>query len=417
MSGLQNASGIGSFPQEVIDLIVDFLCDNKEALRSCTLTSRSWLSRSHCYLLNWKHTIVGEIGFQQPLGPRAAFIRHLQLEGHTRVIWETRGDEAEYPRIFDRLLPKLLSALPNARILTISKIRLVPDHHDKRAFTCSWGRDYDFGHITELNIENTTYVASLLLYIVASLPQISSLRFIEANVLSRPLAMQWPLPLRCLITLQELTIDCGWTGQNGNVLKGLNSFSMTTVCTDRISYRMTAWVEVEILSHFLLGGGNKSTRLSFIVDEALIYGKQIEIRSHRLILTTRTGNPPVIPVLRHDHARILSIVAEEDAELSALEIIAHMQMPSVQIVRLHIMGDNEFDKSGATDRDAQLFRIDNFPVLERVELSLEPGLNLTHDQLRGRLRTAEQRGILCVNLDTEHPFRSNSVSDSPSFHF
>ena len=94
-----------------------------------------------------------------------------------------------------------------------------------------------------------------------------------------------------------------------------------------------------------------------------------------------------------------------------------MQMPSVWIVHLHIMGDNELDKSDITDRDAQLFRDDNFPALERVQLSLEPGLDFAHDHLRGRFRTAEQRGILCVNLDTEHHFRSNSVPNFPSLHF
>ncbi|OCH90374.1 hypothetical protein OBBRIDRAFT_730925, partial [Obba rivulosa] len=62
-------------PQEMTDTIIDFLHDDAAALRSCSLTCRTWLVRS-------RHHLFSEIKLQGGTASIALFARLLSFAPH-----------------------------------------------------------------------------------------------------------------------------------------------------------------------------------------------------------------------------------------------------------------------------------------------------------------------------------------------
>ena len=117
-------------PSELLDTIVDFLHDSRDALKSCCLTSKSWIPRTRTYLFadirfytvknveSWKST------FPDPSTSPAHYAKTL-LIAHPRVATAMGADEGGWLQTFFRVVHLEVSGTDGGEFVNHS---LVPLH-------------------------------------------------------------------------------------------------------------------------------------------------------------------------------------------------------------------------------------------------------------------------------------------------
>ena len=97
---------LSPLPPEILDLIVDFLHDEPDALRACCLVSRSWVHRTqehlfaHVEFLSRSHTILWKEMFPDPSNSPARHTRSLLIRESTVVAF-VDTDVGDWARAFD----------------------------------------------------------------------------------------------------------------------------------------------------------------------------------------------------------------------------------------------------------------------------------------------------------------------------
>jgi hypothetical protein len=157
--------------QEVLDRIVDFLWDDKPALRACATVASAWASPSRAHL--WASIRVNRI-------PRveALIVRAQQSDGHVGLIRELVYDAEDLPldedlHILSTLLPRLSDRLPHLHTLvlihSIWGVRESGARND--TFVAA------FAGITTLRLVGQPYIlsAAALLALLAQFPRLRHL--------------------------------------------------------------------------------------------------------------------------------------------------------------------------------------------------------------------------------------------------
>ncbi|PBK65295.1 hypothetical protein ARMSODRAFT_441023 [Armillaria solidipes] len=115
-------------PQELIDIIIDYLYNDTHSLRACALVSSSWSGRSQQHLFS-RITLAGRPWPDKPKSRSAAelFLRLIESAPHipsfVRHLEIIEGDIFEYDRWLGRSIPvldRILPALTNLRTLHIN---------------------------------------------------------------------------------------------------------------------------------------------------------------------------------------------------------------------------------------------------------------------------------------------------------
>lgn len=394
-------------PQELVDNIIDQLQEDAESLRSCALTHSIWVLRCqrHLFTRYTIHGIAGFLSYPEQLGSRphlTTHVCHLIVQGSARMS-VTDSNEANYARVCSHLLPNLLPTIPNTRTLSIRNVRLLEAHYNGPAFAAAWSRILHTSRVTELQLDELTCTEAPFASLIYAFPHLRVLRITDVNLLRGALAPHVPPGARHRLRLEDLSVRGEWMGRNGFIMQKIFNKSTSPIqSVNKVSFTLTSLNEMPHLVTFLSGGGGDAQTLNLDVQQSFIsMAGEILIPSpppyRNLTSSADAQDFSSIPSIYHPNIEVLSITTETRAEWAALEIAAAMRMPLARTVRLHLSEDHDFDGRVVRD-DVQVFRADNFPALECVEISLGSGRHRIHDYLHARLSRVEKLGILHLNV-------------------
>ncbi len=114
--------------QEVLDLVIDHLHEDKSSLASCALVARSWLPSSHLHLFSTLQVTVDGVP-RVPSHDFTPFVHFLQNDASFRVqssirhlILRALPASWNYPRLSADELDSIVSWLPHLYSLEISQV-------------------------------------------------------------------------------------------------------------------------------------------------------------------------------------------------------------------------------------------------------------------------------------------------------
>lgn len=126
------------FPQEIIDMIVDYLYDSKKALFACSLVSRSWLPSSRVHLFQTLNICQIDRHFDSSFGAKAFDTLLVQSDQHDsisitphirdlRLYAEASCDHGQWFMIEFGTMLSIMSKVPRLRTLRLERVSLYCD--------------------------------------------------------------------------------------------------------------------------------------------------------------------------------------------------------------------------------------------------------------------------------------------------
>ena len=136
------ADGRRTLPQEVIDMIIDFLHDDRRTLKACAQVSRSWVRVSHYHLsrnVRIEATPSFKAGYSAQLQSLLRWPFHVYIYELTVVPVPTRS--SLYPELTEENVVAFFTSLPRLRSLSLDQTGFTRRHLSRSQPACRFSAD------------------------------------------------------------------------------------------------------------------------------------------------------------------------------------------------------------------------------------------------------------------------------------